>query len=224
MNRTGFGVAEDCIDAGHLSLLRHFVTRKVAEAGGEYVGFTGRGPVSGTLLEALSLSPEFNRACRTIYRMGTGRPAPDTPFYQVLRGLSGRTGEKHAHFFHYDSYVITALVPVLMPSVGKAGDLIMFPNRRGIRKTYTGNLFDKMLLDNRLTQIVLKRGVVSGVLQPVRVRMTPGSVYFFWGYRSVHANEPCDHDQIRATALFHYVNPHVDSRMRRLTSREMPVA
>lgn len=192
MNRAGFGVVEDCIDADDLSLLQDFVIRKVAEAGGEYVGFAGRQPVSGTLLEALSLSPEFNRACRTIYRMGTGLPAPDTPFHQVLRGLSGRSGEEHAHFFHYDSYVITVVVPVLMPLAGKAGDLIMFSNGRRIRKTYTGNLFDKMLLDNRLTQVVLKRGVVSGVLRPVRVRMVPGSVYFFWGYRSVHANEPCD--------------------------------
>lgn len=223
MHRNGFGVAHDCIDPARLETLQDFVAEKIADAGGEYVALTGRGAVSGTMLEALSLSPEFNRACRTIYRMGTGRPGPDVPFYQVLRSLSGKTGEKHAYFFHYDSYVITALVPILMPSVGKAGDLVMFPNLRGIRKTYLANLLDKVLLDSRLTQIVLKWGVVSGRLRPARVRMKPGNVYFFWGYRSVHANEPCDRDQIRATALFHYANPHVDSRARRVTSREAPV-
>lgn len=222
MNLTGFGVARGCIDETQLSALQDFVTRKVASAGGEYVAFTGLQPVGGTLLEALAQSPEFNRACRTIYQMGTGKLAPGTSFYQVLRCLSGSTGERHAYFFHYDSYVITALVPVLMPSTGQTGDLIMFPNRRRIRKNYLTNLIDKILLDNRLAQSLLKRGVLSGILRPVRVRMSPGNVYFFWGYRSVHANEPCDHDQIRATALFHYVNPHADSRMRRLTSHEAP--
>lgn len=223
MHRNGFGVAYDSIDPAHLAVLQDFVAGKIAGVGGEYVALTGPGAVSGTMLEALSLSPEFNRACRTIYRMGTGRVGPDVPFYQVLRGLSGKTGEKHAYFFHYDSYVITALVPILMPSVGKAGDLIMFPNLRGIRKTYLANLLDKVLLDNRLTQIVLRRGATSGRLRFTRVRMKPGNVYFFWGYRSVHANEPCDRDQIRATALFHYANPHADSGVRRLTSREAPV-
>lgn len=107
-----------------------------------------------------------------------------------------------------------------MPSAGKTGDLIMFPNLRGIRKSYVANLLDKVLLDNRVTQFALKWGVTSGRLRSTRVRMQPGNVYFFWGYRSVHANEPCDRDQIRATALFHYVNPHVNSRARRLISRE----
>ncbi|MFT9256928.1 MAG: hypothetical protein ABF535_02520 [Acetobacter sp.] len=220
MHRNGFGVAYNCIDPARLLPLQEFVAGKIADAGGEYVALTGRGAVSGTMLEALSLSPEFKRACQAIYRMGTGDMGPDVSFYQVLRSLSGKTGEKHAYFFHYDSYVITALVPVLMPSAGKTGDLIMFPNLRGIRKSYVANLLDKVLLDNRVTQFALKWGVTSGRLRSTRVRMQPGNVYFFWGYRSVHANEPCDRDQIRATALFHYVNPHVNSRARRLISRE----
>jgi hypothetical protein len=32
--------------------------------------------------------------------------------------------------------------------------------------------------------------------------MIPGNLYFFWGYRTVHANEACDPDKIRATALW----------------------
>lgn len=216
MNQTGFGVAENCIDDAQMLALQAFIMRKVADAGGEYVAFEGNQPVSGTFLEALSLSPEFNHACRTIYRLGTGKSAPEKACYQLLRCLSGRTGDQHAYFFHYDSYVVTALVPVLMPSKGQTGDLIMFPNQRRIRKNYLTNLMDKVLLDNRLTQTLLKRGCQSGSLRPTRIRMSPGNIYFFWGYRSVHANEPCDHDEIRATAVFHYLNPHADNRMRRM--------
>ena len=42
----------------------------------------------------------------------------------------------------------------------------------------------------------------------MRIKMVPGNLYLFWGYRSVHTNEPCDPASIRATALFHYANPH----------------
>jgi hypothetical protein len=45
--------------------------------------------------------------------------------------------------------------------------------------------------------------------------MKPGNLYLFWGYRSIHTNEPCDPDKIRATALFHYVDPHIGSRLKR---------
>lgn len=38
------------------------VIPKIGEAGEDYVGFMGRQPVSVTLLEALALFPEFNRA------------------------------------------------------------------------------------------------------------------------------------------------------------------
>ncbi|MBB2174813.1 hypothetical protein HLH21_02590 [Gluconacetobacter johannae] len=223
MNRQGFGVATDCIHPDDLSALRTFIEQKVAAAGGEYIAFTGRDSVSGTFLDALGLSPEFMQACQTIYRKGTGTAPPTAPFYQVLRCLSGKTGEKHAFFFHYDSYVITALVPIIMPTEGKRGDLIMLPNTRRIRSSYFRNLVDKILLDNTLTQVALKHLVRSGYLRPTRVRMLPGNVYFFWGYRSVHANEPCDHDKTRATALFHYANPHAGSRLRGM-ARGTPAA
>ena len=49
-----------------------------------------------------------------------------------------------------------------MPPKGQTGNLIMFPNQRRIRKNYLTNLLDKGLLDNRVTQTLLKRGCRSG--------------------------------------------------------------
>lgn len=219
MNQNGFGMVEKCIDEAHLSSLRAFIMQKVVEQRGEYGPFDPGHSGSDSLLNALSLSSEFNRSCRTIYRLGTGKTGPDQTFYHILRWFSGDTGEQHAYFFHYDSYVLTVLIPAVMPSRGPMGDLIMFPNRRPIRNTYLTNLFDKVLLDNRLTQRLLKKAMLLKLIKPVRVQLEPGNVYFFWGYRSVHANEPFDHDQIRATAVFHYVNPHADSRIRAFIKR-----
>ena len=37
---------------------------------------------------------------------------------------------------------------------------------------------------------------------PLRVKMIPGNIYLFWGYRSIHANEPCDADKDRGDSSF----------------------
>jgi hypothetical protein len=38
-------------------------------------------------------------------------------------------------------------------------------------------------------------------------------LYLFWGYQSLHANQPCQPESLRATAVFHLGNPHLRSRL-----------
>jgi hypothetical protein len=111
--------------------------------------------------------------------------------------------------FHYDSYVVTVLIPIEIPTAGMTGDFLMLPNTRRVRKRYAANVIDKVILDNPVSQFLLRTLTKANVIRPTRIRMVPGNAYFFWGYRSVHTNEPCDSDRIRATALFHFANPHV---------------
>ncbi len=219
MNTRGYGVAENCISLDALADLRRYVHDSVSKTGGEYVAFSGPDAMRGTFLQDLAASPNFQTLCREIYSSGVQKPAPPVSFYQLVRCLAGKTGEQNAWFFHYDSYVLTILVPVLIPTEGQPGDLIMFPNKRPVRKTYIGNLIDKLFLHNRLTQNRLRQGVLSGRLTPERIKMQPGNAYFFWGCRSIHTNEPCDPDKIRATALFHYVDPYADSWLRKTSLR-----
>ncbi len=215
MNTRGYGVAENCISPEALADLRRLIYDSVDNTGGEYTVFTGAGAIQGTFLQELAKSANFQDICRGLYNIGTHKPAPPVTFYQVLRCLAGKTGEQHAYRFHYDSYVLTILVPILIPTEGQPGHLIMFPNTRPVRKTYLGNLIDKLLLDNPLTQNRLRKDVLSGRLTPERIQMQPGNAYFFWGCRSIHTNEPCDPNKIRATALFHYVDPYADSWLRK---------
>lgn len=215
----GYGVIKNCMPENVTAQTRRIVQDRVDEGGGEYVHFTGPEAVQGTFLEALSASDNFNQACQDIYRTSLKSEPPASGFHMVLRCLSGQTGLKHAYYFHYDSYVLTALVPVIIPTEGKAGDLILFPNIRKIRRTYLHNLIDKVLLDNPVTQWALRFGVRSGWLKPVRLKMVPGNVYMFWGYRTLHTNEPCDVDKIRSTALMHYGDPHAQSWLRRRLGR-----
>jgi hypothetical protein len=71
-----------------------------------------------------------------------------------------------------------------------------------------------MLVDNKISQSVLKRVAQSGYFGVKRISLVPGNLYFFWGYRSIHTNELCDPDQLRSTALFHFADPHADSHLK----------
>jgi hypothetical protein len=218
MNEVGFGVLPSYLKVADLEDLRQFVKTAVAAAGGEYVAF-GEKALAGTLVDKLSVSPSFVNLLHRVFELGSRRPAPNQSIYRILRCLTGKSGLKHAFYFHYDSYVVTALLPVIIPSEGSPGHLVMAPNRRPVRSLYLFNLLDKIILDNRATQFLLRHGFRLGLFKLKQIQMVPGNLYLFWGYRSVHANEACDPDKIRATALFHFGDPHADSSVRRFTGR-----
>jgi len=223
INRDGFGMIPNYVPAEHLERMRRFVNGAIAAAGQRYVGFVGRDAVAGSAFADLSGTPAFQDLMHRVYERGTNRTAPDAGLYQVLRCLAGETGLAHSLIFHYDSYVVTALIPVEIPRQGQTGDLVMLPFRRGIRSSYLANLFDKLLLDNKATQKLLRLLCKLKMLPLIRVKMIPGNIYFFWGYRTIHANESCDPSNVRATALYHFANPHANStfhtKLRRLIPR-----
>jgi hypothetical protein len=215
IDRVGYATIPSYTRERDLDEVRAFVKDAVAKAKNEYVCFTGSKEVTGTVLERMANSPIFGRLCTRIYEVGTGKPAPRQPYHQILRCLSGQTGQSHSLRFHYDSYVLTALLPIAIPAGTCRGDLIIFPNMRRVRTRYARNVIDKLMIDNPLSQTLLKYQAVSNPSRTVRIKLTPGDLYLFWGYRSVHANEPSDPDKIRATALFHYGDPHQHSMIKR---------
>jgi hypothetical protein len=218
MNTFGWGVYSDYLAPADLELLANFVQRAVEDTGGQYIAFSGPEPVAGTMFEELGRSPQLTKLLRALYQAGLQRPAPRQGLYQLLRCLKGQSGLKESLRFHYDSYVVTALLPIIIPATGAAGHLIMLPNTRKVRSNYLFNLLDKVILDNPLTQRFLRLGYLH-FLPFKQVPMVPGNLYLFWGYRSIHANRPCDPDQIRATALFHFGDPHTGNSLRKITGR-----
>jgi len=208
MNTKGYACLLNYIPPDDLERMRSFVSSAIRKSGNEYVHFNGPDAVTGSGLDELSRSSTFKKLIRDIHLLGTGRPLASDECYQVLRCLTGNSGQKNSLIFHYDSYIVTALVPIQIPVQGRAGDLLMYPNTRTIRSAYLFNAMDKLILDNPITQRVLRACVNGKNFAPERVHVVPGNLYLFWGYRSIHTNEPCDPDKVRATALFHYSNPH----------------
>jgi hypothetical protein len=219
IERSGYGVVAQYITADDLGLLRRFVRDAVAAAGDSYASLNGYAPVANTLLGKMADSGALKHICRRAYELATSTPAPDQTYYQVLRCLTGDAGRRHSMVFHFDSYVLTMLLPIEVPAGKENGELILIPNVRRIRRWYVTNLIDKVLLDNKLSQWVLRGLAKRHPARFVRIAMTPGDLYFFWGYRSIHTNAPCDADKIRATALFHYADPHQDSSLKKILRR-----
>ena len=217
----GYGVLARYVSPADMDVLRHFIRGAVAAAGHRYTKLTGPVAVAETVLGKMTSSPALKRVCMRAYEIATSRPAPDQPYYQIVRCLAGASGRRHSMVFHFDSYVLTLLLPIEVPAGKDSGELIILPNVRRIRRWYARNLVDKILLDNPLTQRVLRGKVEAHPERFVRIPMVPGDLYFFWGYRSIHTNAPCDVDKIRATALFHYADPHRDSRLRKLLGRSV---
>lgn len=192
---------------------RRYVLGELKKHSGEYFSYIGRDAVRGSLMADLGGSPVLKSIFAQLYERGLGKPAPDEEMFQVLRVLSGRTGLKEAYQFHYDAYVLTALVPLLIPSEPgeKRGDLIIYPKLRRIRSSVVFNVIEKILLQNRVAHRLARSQWMRRLFKSTVLRMEPGDIYFFWGYQSLHGNEPCFTSSVRATALFHFVNPHADS-------------
>ena len=219
IEHSGYGVLTKYVAAEDMELLRSFVRNAVATAGNNYTAMGGYAPVASTALGRLADSAALKHICMRIYELATSKPAPDQAYYQVLRCLTGDTDRKHSMVFHYDTYLLTVLLPIEVPAGKDNGELLVLPNTRPIRRWYVSNVIDKAMLDNAIAQRVLRRRAKLHPERFVRIAMTPGDLYFFWGYRSVHTNAPCDPDKIRATALFHYADPHRESRLKNLLGR-----
>ena len=219
IERQGYGTLPDFVSQDALEPLRSIARVGAQQSRGEYFYFTGLTYVSGTVLAELARSTCFKNFCKNLYEIATGDTAPETNFYFVFRCLQGASGQRHSYQFHYDSHILTALLPVEIPESGPKGDLILFPHVRPIRRHYYSSLLDKLVLANKFSQTTLRAAARRRRLGAIAIRMQPGTVYFFWGYRSIHANEPCEPDKLRVTALFHYGDPHRNSSLQALIRR-----
>lgn len=219
IDSNGYAVLPNWASLSQLESLQALVARTVADCGNDYVALSGPKAVQGTPLHEWGTSPDFIDLCRRIVEGVTGERSRDNGMTQTLRCLTGSGGRRESLIFHYDSFVLTTIMPVCMPTSGERGDLLMLPNRRPIRRSYFTNLLDKVLVDNGWVQRRLRSKVAKDENAFTRIAMQPGHLYLFWGYRSLHTNMPVAEDALRATAVFHYHNVHgsssLASRLRR---------
>jgi hypothetical protein len=217
IERDGFAEVRDFVSPEAITQARESIEAAVRSNGNETIGrIRDLGQFDDTFVGALTRDRDFVRLCRGIYAAAYGGPAPEAELVPSLRCLSGKSGHQQSMIFHYDSYVLTAIVPVIIPEEGRRGRLIVCPNTRPIRRTYLGNFLDKLLSDRKRSQRRYRELYESRSARLRYIDVEPGSIYFFWGYRSIHTNEPCDPDKIRSTAIYHYYDPHLDNSFKKL--------
>ena len=216
IERQGYGALPGFVFQDELEPLRSIARAGAQRSRGEYFYLNRLNDVSDTVLAELAQSTCFKNFCKNLYEIATGEKALEEDFFVVFRCLQGTSGQRHSYQFHYDSHIVTALLPVEIPESGPKGDLVLFPHVRPVRRHYYSSLLDKLVLANKLSQTILRAAARRRRLGAIAIRLQPGTVYFLWGYRSIHANEPCEPDKLRVTALFHYGDPHRNSRLQAL--------
>ncbi|HTH62814.1 MAG TPA: hypothetical protein VL689_22020 [Paraburkholderia sp.] len=219
MNRTGVGTLHNVIPPAFLEQMRRFVGEELERRGGQYFGLDRADGVEDSPLLPVIRHPDLNAAVRALYERGMGKAPPHDRLFPVLRVLAGSIGVRHAHLYHYDSYVVTALVPILIPDRPNEppGHLVMYPNLRRERHFMLANVLEKAVMESKLARKLWRTGWMQRALGARIVPLTPGNVYFFWGRRSLHANEACLPTSVRCTALLHFGDPHENSPLKRLS-------
>jgi len=220
MNVSGVAILRDVIPASILAQTRNFILRELHQRGGQYFYLKGFDWVDASPLGELVRSPAFRHVLRGLWERAMQRTAPDVESRPSLRVLAGTVGLRHAGLFHYDSYVVTALVPLVIPDSPDEphGDLVMYPNLRRVRRNAIVNILEKAVVESGLGRLLWQLPVVQRRFSARAIPMRPGNIYFFWGMRSLHANLACLPESVRSTALFHFGDPHAGGFLKRLSA------
>ena len=139
----------------------------------------------------------------------------DDYIHHVVRCTNGHTNRADAHAYHFDQYNLTALMPIETPMDANAdcGDLIIYPNFRKFSRNLLTNLIYKIIFQNGISSRLMRTKIATNLFRARIVKVKPGNLYFFFGYRTFHGNLPIEKKFRRMTALFHYNDPFCDNEI-----------
>jgi hypothetical protein len=217
IDRIGYAVVNQFLDQHDIVKLRDFAESIVDNTKGEFIDVRDPNQLIGTVLADIPRSMEFKNIFQGLAAFHTGKVHTSFDLYNVVRFLKGLSGRGVSSYFHYDSYIVTAVLPIEIPK--DEGNLLLLKDTRPIRRWYGINLFDKMLVERKKRQNKLLKLAQQQSNKVISVKLVPGNLYFFWGYQTIHTNEPCDPNKLRATAVYHYGDPHKRSSLRALIRR-----
>jgi hypothetical protein len=214
-------MVENVLAGDELAALQDYARAAVSGTGGEYA-YLAADALAGTAFGELGRSPRLAAVLAGLYEEAVGAPpGKDEVIHPALRCLFGSTGEAESLRFHFDSYMVTALLPIVIPEAGNRGDFLYYPNLRRVRRSALVNVAEKALCQNSVSRRLIASDILRSLQPPRRLGLVPGNIYLFWGYRTLHGNDLCDPDQLRATALFHFGDPHRDDPLVRLIQRRV---
>jgi hypothetical protein len=210
LQRTGLACLENAVSPEYLQLCRARVEALLHEKGERYFSIIQPWKESPSFpFDVIATDDAFLTLMRNLSIRGhSAESVEGQELYNVLRVIAGTDSGTRAFEFHYDATVVTVLMPLFIPTgePDKSGDLVALPLNRGYRASALFNIAEKILLQNPIAYKIYGWRFGKGGRNVVKLK--PGNLYFFWGYRTLHGNLPCEPNQRRATLLFHYGDPH----------------
>ncbi|WP_144006840.1 phytanoyl-CoA dioxygenase family protein [Pelomonas sp. KK5] len=215
IDKDGVVCIERAVKPESLARWRQELQRNIKAQGLRYFSIIQPWQQPGSEYEALARDDNFKQLLTGLTSRGHPGHQDHSDIYNVLRVIAGPRGGDHSLQFHYDASVVTVLIPLEIPTgtPEESGDLITYPNRRPIRGSSLLNFLDKLCIQNPIARIYWSRRIANRRDDSNIVRLKPGNIYLFWGYRTLHANLGCRSDSLRATLLFHHGDPHRNSLM-----------
>jgi hypothetical protein len=209
LDSRGFVCLPDAIGPAWLDRARAHVEMLAAKRSGNYFALNWPGREEGSPWQEMTSDAGMKKLLAELARLGCPKAKVDDEIYNVLRVVAGASGDSKSLCYHYDNTVITALVPVLIPEgpERKAGELVVYANRRPYRRSVLTNMAEKAVMQSDWYRKRFTETLPEGEIEEIKL-LKPGNLYLFWGYRSYHANFPVKHDLLRATFLMHQGDPH----------------
>ncbi|CAB3753889.1 hypothetical protein [Paraburkholderia solisilvae] len=137
------------------------------------------------------------------------------PLY-VLRCIN-RTLPAQSHLRHYDSHILTLLIPLQSAhNAEENGDLIVYRRPRHQLSAVTNVMAKSWLIALRRLPLAMRRAQTRRDLSRQRcdrIACVPGNVYAFNGFVTRHANLHVEQGE-RRTLIVHYFDPGMTAGLR----------
>jgi hypothetical protein len=214
LKNDGFYCLENALDGEAIKIFQDEVLSIVNSKGNRYFSLVNPYKNTNLKLNLFDKSVNLRNYLVELATLGTEKKIFDSEILNVLRVITGENTESQSFKFHYDATVITALIPILIPKgkLDESGHLLTFKNKRKIRTYSIFNFIEKMFLQNYFLQKFFTYKALQNIDKHL-CELKEGNVYFFYGYRTFHANMPVNPTYTRATLLFHFGNPHSNSSL-----------
>jgi len=190
--------------------LQKYIKQDILKRPKGYKGTAGNDSFKDTPFEFIETKNKIINILEDIREKHFSIKSPNKEIYKVLRINTGINESVNKPFmFHYDAYVISALIPLIIPNRedGLNGKFIISGRKRFFHKNFFLNLFEKALIQNPLTRMILKIKFIQIIFDVQFINLIPGNLYLFNGYQSMHTVSKMGKDSLRATFLCHYSDP-----------------
>jgi hypothetical protein len=203
LDSTGLAVLDNFIHPDFLAELRSSVDRltPLSYAGGKRKPLVGA-DLKNTGFYEITLSDFAVQLANDILKpFNVSVEAAD--IHSVLGILVGEQGQDSVRGWHFDATYLTMAMPVVMPppSGDRDGKFRIWPNVRP---------FSQSPWRNRLYWNLAKIALLRRLVKSFTINFVPGSLYFFYGFRSYHGTEDLDPNQLRANCLINFGGPLFD--------------